>query len=81
MKRNSLGMLGLGIASVLLLPACTHLTATHIADGRQGYLIKCKGWTNSWSSCAVKAGNVCGARGYSVTQSDEYERTLMVACN
>lgn len=68
-------------AGILLLAGCTHMTPTHVADGRQSYLIKCKGWANSWTSCLVKAGNVCGSRGYSVNQSDEYDRVLMVACN
>lgn len=65
---------------VLGLVSCTHVHMANVEDGRQGYYISCKGWSNSWTSCLVKAGRVCGVRGFEKLHDDEYDRTLVVAC-
>ena len=34
----------------------------------------------SRDSCLVKAGRICGARGYDIIESDKYDRTLLIGC-
>jgi len=41
-------------------------TTTYGPDGREAHALNCSGWARSWSMCAVKAGEICGGRGYEV---------------
>ena len=67
-----------------LLAGCVSASQTHMADGQKAHIINCTpGWTGgivgavaqaqtSWGTCFEKAGELCGARGYTVlTKSDE----------
>jgi hypothetical protein len=67
-----------------LLAGCVSNTETHMADGRKAHVINCTpGWTGgvvgaiaqaqtSWGTCFEKAGELCGARGYTMlAKSDE----------
>jgi hypothetical protein len=77
--RQSLARLSIA-ALALTLAGCGSLKPTYVEDGRQGFFISCKGYLNSWSSCVVKAGRMCRNKGYSIIHSDEYDRTLLIAC-
>jgi hypothetical protein len=69
-----------GVAALLTLASCGGLRTTYLADGSQGYLVSCKGFLNSWESCLVKAGKICGPRGYNTIRSEPYDRTILFAC-
>lgn len=57
-------------ASVLALSACASSSQLYTQDGRVGYSINCNGSANTWGSCATKAGEICGARGYDILSSN-----------
>jgi hypothetical protein len=72
------------IVSVLgtaALVSCGGLRHTYLADGSRGYAISCRGFLNTWDSCLVKAGKVCGTRGYETIEEDRYGRTLLIGCH
>ncbi len=64
----------------ITLVACTSARTTYLADGTRGYAVTCKGLLNSWDSCLVKAGRICGSRGYNAINEDQYDRTLFFGC-
>jgi hypothetical protein len=68
------------ISGFLAASACSSLPTTYLANGQKAYAIACKGVLNSWESCLVRAGKVCGARGYDTIRSEEYDRELVFAC-
>jgi hypothetical protein len=67
------------LASVALV-SCGSLRTTYLADGTKGYAIACRGFLNTWDSCLVKAGRICGRRGYDTIEGDKYDRTLLIGC-
>ena len=71
-------------ASLILVTSaiggCVHSKHAYLADGHPGYWVSCKGLTHSWANCLVKAGRVCGAKGFAVGYSDEIERQLLIEC-
>ena len=60
--------------------SCSSTRTTFLEDGSRGYSISCKGYLNNWQSCLIKAGKICQARGYKTLRSEEYDRTLLIAC-
>lgn len=62
------------------LVSCVSLRKTYLADGSKGYSISCKGFLSSWESCLVKAGRICGPRGYETIEGDRYDRTMLIGC-
>jgi hypothetical protein len=60
--------------------SCGSTKTTFLEDGTHGYTIRCKGYLNSWESCLIKAGKLCESRGYRTIRSEEYDRTMIVAC-
>jgi hypothetical protein len=62
------------------LVSCGSMRTTYLSDGRKGYAISCRGLLNTWDSCLVKAGKMCGARGYDTVDGDKYDRTILVGC-
>jgi hypothetical protein len=69
------------MVSVLLVTgACSTDRTTYLPDGRRAYAISCKGLLNSWQSCLVHAGQICGTRGYNAIRSEEYDRELLFTC-
>jgi len=75
--------IGKGIAALLaafLATGCVSVRQTYTSKGLSAYSISCSAPFRSWRSCLVKAGRLCGARGYSVVHSDEVERFLVVSC-
>jgi hypothetical protein len=50
-----------GTFVLLLLGACGGAQKTHAPDGREAYILQCKG---GGYACAQQAGDICGSRGY-----------------
>ena len=51
----------LGIFGLLLLAACGSAQRTYGPDGKEAYILQCKGGRYA---CAKQAGDICGSRGY-----------------
>jgi hypothetical protein len=64
----------------IIVASCASERTTYLASGARGYSVSCRGFLNSWDSCLVKAGRICGTRGYEVINEDQYDRTLMFGC-
>ena len=62
------------------LVSCAGGRTTYLADGSRGYSVSCRGLLNTWDSCLVKAGRICGPRGYNTINEDQYDRTLLFGC-
>ena len=60
--------------------SCGSTRKMFLEDGTRGYSITCKGYLNNWESCLIKAGKLCESRGYRTIRSEEYDRTLLIAC-
>ena len=65
---------------VLAITACSTQHPTFTSDGRSGYVVTCHGYLNSFSSCLVEAGKLCGGRGYDVIRGGEDDRSMLIAC-
>jgi hypothetical protein len=61
--------------------ACSSTPTTFLEDGTRGYAVTCKGYLNSWQACLVKAGRICQSRGYRTIAGEEYDRSMIIACN
>ena len=55
------GMRAMGAFGLLLLASCGGAQMTHAPDGKEAYILQCKGGRYA---CAQQAGDLCGARGY-----------------
>jgi hypothetical protein len=64
----------------VFLASCASERPTYLASGERGYSVSCRGFLNSWNTCLVKAGQVCGTRGYETINEDQYDRTLLFGC-
>jgi hypothetical protein len=65
------------IFAVVLLVGCATSTETYGPDGRPAYTLNCSGAALSWGECESKAGNICGARGYTVvSRSSDQSATI-----
>jgi hypothetical protein len=62
------------------LVSCASERTTYLADGSRGYAVHCRGFLNTWDSCLVQAGRICGTRGYNAITEDQYDRTLLFGC-
>jgi hypothetical protein len=71
----------IGVLASLALVSCSGLRTTYLADGSKGYAISCRGFLTTWDACLVKAGRICGARGYDTIEEDKYDRTLLIGCH
>jgi hypothetical protein len=69
----------LAVAAVSLA-GCSSNRVTYLPDGRKGYAISCGHFYQDWSSCAIRAGRLCRAKGYTVSYSDEVDRQMIVGC-
>ena len=68
------------VLACVALVSCASLRTTYLEDGKKGYAISCRGFLNTWDSCLVKAGRICGSRGYDTIDGDKYDRTLLIGC-
>ena len=57
------GTRAVGLFGLLLLAACGSAQKTHAPDGREAYILQCRG---GGYACAQQAGDLCGTRGYQV---------------
>jgi hypothetical protein len=60
--------------------ACSSEHFTYAPDGRRGYVVTCEGYLNDFANCLVKAGRVCGNRGYETLSGGPDDRSLLIAC-
>jgi len=52
---------------VMSLAGCTNYKQTHLENGEVGYSIQCYSYRSKlWNACYIKAGDICGVRGYEV---------------
>lgn len=56
----------LSLSACLLLAACASSTPVRLATGMQAYQIDCRFSPNGLSACYETAGQVCGARGFTL---------------
>jgi hypothetical protein len=69
------------VAAALAESSCiTSHHTTYLPDGRMAYALSCKGFLDSWQSCLIQAGRICGTRGYDPIRSEEYDREMLIAC-
>jgi hypothetical protein len=54
------------LTATVLLSGCATSQQTYLPDGSVGYNISCDGSANSMGKCIQKAGDLCGASGYTV---------------
>ena len=54
----------------LLLSGCVSVKPVTLSDGSVGHSIACNGTARNMGDCAAKAGEVCGAAGYTVMNQD-----------
>jgi len=60
------------VIAAALLAGCVTDSPVHTADGRLGHLVLCPGNGLSWGHCLKRAGELCGARGYTtISKADE----------
>lgn len=74
------------VSSLLILSAslgasaCSSQRTTYLPDGHKAYAISCRGFLDSWQSCLVHAGRVCGVQGYDTIRAEESDRELLFSC-
>jgi hypothetical protein len=68
------------LTSLALVSCAAGVRKTYLADGGRGYAISCRGFLNTWDSCLVRAGRICGARGYELIEGDKYDRAMLIGC-
>lgn len=68
------------LAGAVIVSGCVSSQETYLADGRKGHVVSCTptftgglvgtiaSSSTSWGQCYQKAGELCGARGYTVLQ-------------
>ena len=69
-----------GVLTSVALVSCTGVRTTYLSSGVKGYSISCRGFVNTWDSCLVKAGQLCGPQGYDTVHGDRYDRMLLIGC-
>jgi hypothetical protein len=74
---------GVAIALLAILGGCTTSKEMYLHDGSRGYNISCDGVANSAENCFQKAGELCGSKGYEITNpqgSVAYTRSMFIRC-
>lgn len=56
------------VVSAAALSGCVTSKQIIAPDGSTGYSLKCNGMANSWGDCMAKAGELCGAKGYTIIE-------------
>ncbi|UGQ44977.1 hypothetical protein [Massilia endophytica] len=54
----------------VVLSGCVSVKPTYLADGSMGHSITCNGGYQTMGACVEKAGEICGAAGFSIV--DQY---------
>ena len=71
------------LTTVLALAGCLPTAPLITPEGRYGYSIDCSTEIFSWAGCFDKAGQLCGAAGFTIVNQPDCastRRTLVVAC-
>lgn len=58
------------VTVMLALGGCASVSTTYDAQGREAYALDCTGWGRSWVTCRDKAVELCGRRGYTVSEQE-----------
>lgn len=58
--------IAIALTSALVVSGCTTADKTYGPDGKEAYQLTCSGIAQDWGNCQVKAGELCGPRGYNV---------------
>jgi hypothetical protein len=58
------------LAGVLVLSGCATAKQMYLPDGSVGCNIQCNGSANSISNCFQKAGELCGSKGYALSNRE-----------
>ena len=75
-----LNILMVAVLATLVIGGCATATPTYDASGKTAHVIKCDGSAGlSWGDCYVKAGEVCGSRGYTEISKDTTRQTTTSA--
>jgi hypothetical protein len=73
------------VVLIALLQGCTTSSGVFLADGSKGYQIQCGAIVGqNYGDCLAKAGNLCGARGYTVVRQESnnvFVDSIFVKCN
>jgi hypothetical protein len=54
------------VACLAMLAGCTTAKDVYLPDGTPGYHVSCNAFGGSSADCYQKAGEICGARGYTI---------------
>lgn len=65
----------------LFLSGCAVSKQTYGPDGSTTHSINCSGTALTWGACYEKAGELCGAAGYTVITSSQDQGASAVATN
>ena len=64
----------------VVLTGCATAKETYTATGEKGYAIDCYGSAGNWGMCTQKAGELCGAAGYTIL-SKSGDQSQMITAN
>jgi hypothetical protein len=69
------------ILSATLIGGCVRVHPTYLASGEKGYAINCSAFMRTYENCLIRAGRVCGPKGYTIVYDDEVDRRMLVSCH
>ena len=74
------------VVLITLIQGCaTSASDVFLADGSKGYQVRCGAVVGQhYGDCLAKAGNICGARGYTIVRQDSnniFVDSIFVRCN
>lgn len=68
------------LLALVTLAGCATSKQVHTPSGELGHSINCSGSALNWGMCYEKAGQLCGAKGYTVlSQTGDQGNTLVTA--
>lgn len=62
---------------LVALSGCANSTKTYGPDGKAAYSLNCSGSARSWGHCEEKAGQICGAQGYTIVSRSTDQNAMM----
>jgi len=67
------------LLAAMLAAGCTTVKPVTLSDGSQGHAISCGGTAQSMGDCMEKAGEICGAAGYTVMAQNGSSTPVMLS--
>jgi len=52
----------------VLIAGCASSESTYTSTGKKGHSIDCSSSIGTWGDCYEEAGEICGARGYTILE-------------